>query len=42
MYSHADEIEKYLKDDPKKPYLSCEYMHAMGNSVGNMDEYTAL
>ena len=42
MYAHADEIEEYLKSDPKKPYISCEYMHAMGNSVGNMDEYTAL
>ena len=42
MYAHADEIEEYLRDDPKKPYISCEYMHAMGNSCGNMDEYTAL
>ena len=42
MYAHADEIEEYLKSNPKKPYISCEYMHAMGNSVGNMDEYTAL
>ncbi|MFR2314283.1 MAG: glycoside hydrolase family 2 TIM barrel-domain containing protein [Bifidobacterium sp.] len=42
MYAHADEIEEYLKSDPKKPYISCEYMHAMGNSVGNMDEYVAL
>ena len=42
MYAHADAVEEYLRNDPKKPYLSCEYMHAMGNSVGNMDEYTAL
>lgn len=42
MYAHADVVEEYLRNDPKKPYLSCEYMHAMGNSVGNMDEYTAL
>ena len=42
MYAHADEIEEYLKSNPKKPYISCEYMHAMGNSIGNMDEYTAL
>ncbi len=42
MYVHADVVEEYLKNNPKKPYLSCEYMHAMGNSVGNMDEYTAL
>lgn len=42
MYAHADEIEKYLQANPKKPYISCEYMHAMGNSVGNLDEYIAL
>ena len=49
MYAHADEIERYLQDGspvsddgPKKPYISCEYMHAMGNSCGNMDEYIAL
>jgi len=42
MYMHADVIEEYLKNDPQKPYISCEYMHAMGNSVGNLDEYTAL
>ena len=42
MYAHADTIEEYLKNDPQKPYISCEYMHAMGNSCGNMDEYTAL
>ena len=42
MYAHADAIEEYLKNDPQKPYISCEYMHAMGNSCGNMDEYTAL
>lgn len=48
MYAHADDITAYLLENPtdttqpKKPYLSCEYMHAMGNSVGNLDEYTAL
>ncbi len=42
MYAHANEIEEYLKGNPKKPYISCEYMHAMGNSVGNIDEYIAL
>ena len=30
MYAHADEIEEYLKSDPKKPYISCEYMHGHG------------
>ncbi|MGX8832750.1 glycoside hydrolase family 2 TIM barrel-domain containing protein [Amedibacillus sp. YH-ame6] len=42
MYAKAKEIEEYLLKDPKKPYISCEYMHAMGNSLGGMDEYTAL
>lgn len=42
MYAHADEIESYLMNNPDKPYISCEYMHAMGNSVGNLDEYIAL
>lgn len=42
MYAHADEIEQYVANNPDKPYISCEYMHAMGNSLGNMDEYIAL
>ena len=42
MYAKAKEIEAYLQTHPKKPYVSCEYMHAMGNSLGGMDEYIAL
>lgn len=42
MYAKPAEIEAYLKTNPEKPYISCEYMHAMGNSLGGMDEYTAL
>lgn len=42
MYAKPDEIEAWLQDDPKKPYISCEYEHAMGNSLGNLDEYMAL
>lgn len=42
MYAHVEDIEAYLQTKPKKPYISCEYMHAMGNSVGNLAEYTAL
>ncbi|PWG59569.1 glycoside hydrolase family 2 TIM barrel-domain containing protein [Bifidobacterium catulorum] len=42
MYAKPAEIEEYLTNDPKKPYISCEYMHAMGNSVGGMQLYTAL
>lgn len=42
MYAKAKDVEEYLKANPKKPYISCEYMHAMGNSLGGMDEYTSL
>lgn len=42
MYAKPHEIEKYLTENPKKPYISCEYMHAMGNSLGGMHKYTEL
>ncbi|MNO29859.1 Beta-galactosidase [compost metagenome] len=42
MYAKAADIEMYLKEDPLKPYISCEYMHAMGNSVGGLHKYTEL
>ncbi|NRD76781.1 DUF4981 domain-containing protein [Bacillus sp. BRMEA1] len=42
MYAKPAEIEKYLSDHPDKPYISCEYMHAMGNSLGGMQKYTDL
>ena len=42
MYFKAADIEKYLKGDPQKPFINCEYTHAMGNSCGGMNEYTAL
>ena len=42
MYALPDAIEEYLRDNPSKPYLSCEYMHAMGNSVGGLNHYTDL
>lgn len=42
MYAKPNEIEEYLKNNPKKPYISCEYMHAMGNSCGGMKLYTDL
>ncbi|WP_418222667.1 glycoside hydrolase family 2 TIM barrel-domain containing protein [Clostridium isatidis] len=42
MYAKAVEIEKYLKDNPKKPYISCEYSHSMGNSTGGLMKYIEL
>ncbi|WP_028609482.1 glycoside hydrolase family 2 TIM barrel-domain containing protein [Paenibacillus harenae] len=42
MYAKVADIEQYLDKDPDKPYISCEYMHAMGNSLGGMSKYTDL
>ncbi|MFC0300544.1 glycoside hydrolase family 2 TIM barrel-domain containing protein [Virgibacillus soli] len=42
MYAKAHEVEEYLKSQPHKPIILCEYMHAMGNSVGGMKKYTDL
>lgn len=42
MYAKPADIEKYLSKNPDKPYISCEYMHAMGNSLGGMYKYTDL
>lgn len=42
MYAKPEEIEEYLTENPQKPYISCEYMHAMGNSVGGLKLYTEL
>ena len=42
MYAKPSDIIQYLEASPKKPYISCEYMHAMGNSLGGMKLYTDL
>ncbi len=42
MYAKPADIIEYLESNPKKPYISCEYMHAMGNSCGGMKLYTDL
>ncbi|MFS0723937.1 glycoside hydrolase family 2 TIM barrel-domain containing protein [Paenibacillus sp. 1P07SE] len=42
MYAKPADIIDYLENDPDKPYISCEYMHAMGNSLGGMRHYTDL
>ena len=42
MYAKPLDIEEYLNNNPQKPYISCEYMHAMGNSCGGMHLYTEL
>ncbi len=42
MYAKPHEIEEYLRNNPKKPFLLCEYMHDMGNSMGGLKAYTDL
>lgn len=42
MYAKVEEIREYLKKHPEKPYISCEYMHAMGNSLGGLKAYLDL
>ncbi len=42
MYAPPQEVRAYLESAPKKPFLLCEYMHSMGNSLGGMEEYIRL
>ncbi|MCL2865121.1 MAG: beta-galactosidase [Lachnospiraceae bacterium] len=42
MYATPQEIVDYLENDPQKPYILCEYMHDMGNSMGGLNTYMAL
>ena len=42
MYSRLGEIERYVTHDPKKPFILCEYSHAMGNSCGGLHQYWEL
>ena len=42
MYPSAASIEAFLRENPEKPFICCEYTHAMGNSNGGMHKYTDL
>ncbi len=42
MYAPPESVRKYLESGPEKPFLLCEYMHCMGNSIGGMDSYIRL
>lgn len=42
MYIPAEKLGEWLKENRKKPAISCEYLHAMGNSCGAMDKYRVL
>ena len=42
MYPSVANIEKFLKEHDDKPFICCEYTHAMANSCGGMFKYTDL
>ncbi len=42
MYAPPEMIRAYLESKPKKPFILCEYMHDMGNSLGGMESYIRL
>ncbi len=39
MYARIHDMVSYAENNPKRPYIQCEYAHAMGNSVGNLQDY---
>lgn len=42
MYPSVAAIQEFLAKDRSKPFICCEYTHAMGNSCGAMHKYTEL
>lgn len=39
MYASPAQVREYLENSPAKPFILCEYMHDMGNSLGGMKSY---
>ena len=39
MYARIDELVRYAQSNPYRPLILCEYAHAMGNSLGNFQDY---
>ena len=42
MYTHAEDVPAIIEATPNKPFILCEYAHAMGNSCGALNKYLAL
>ena len=42
MYAPPEAVRAYLENTPQKPFILCEYMHDMGNSLGGMESYIRL
>ena len=39
MYAPIERLQAYVSNKQKRPLIMCEYAHAMGNSVGNLQDY---
>ena len=39
MYPSISEMAEYINGDGDKPYILCEYCHAMGNGPGDLEDY---
>lgn len=42
MYASIPEMHAYLTGNPDKPFMQCEYIHAMGNGPGDIEDYYKL
>ncbi|MEH2928592.1 glycoside hydrolase family 2 TIM barrel-domain containing protein [Candidatus Ventrimonas sp. KK005] len=42
MYAPPGQVKEYLEGKGTKPFILCEYMHDMGNSLGGMKSYMDL
>lgn len=39
MYPSFEDIQAYVDSEPDKPFIMCEYVHAMGNGPGDIEDY---
>ena len=42
MYASIPEMHAYLQNNPDKPFIQCEFVHAMGNGPGDIEDYYQL
>lgn len=42
MYTSVEEIREYISSNKEKPFLQCEFVHAMGNGPGDIEDYLSL
>ena len=39
MYPSVERLDAFARVESPKPFFVCEYAHAMGNAIGNLQEY---